>query len=157
LISRQPSSKESFLLAAVLESLSNVTPAGEGVRTGHRFLSDGEGSCAGHTVWWSGEVSGGSVNPQAACTSQGLYSCTNIMTKKQVEEERVYSACTSTLLLITKGSEQVWKQELMQRPWRDVTYWLASPGLPACFLIEPKSTSPGMAPPTMSPSHLITN
>jgi hypothetical protein len=21
------------------------------------------------------------------------------------------------------------KQELMQRPWRDVTYWLASPGL----------------------------
>jgi hypothetical protein len=25
--------------------------------------------------------------------------------------------------------KQVRKQELMQRPWRDVTYWLASPGL----------------------------
>jgi hypothetical protein len=24
---------------------------------------------------------------------------------------------------------KVRKQELMQRPWRDVTYWLASPGL----------------------------
>jgi hypothetical protein len=25
--------------------------------------------------------------------------------------------------------KQVRKQELMQRPWRDVVYWLASPGL----------------------------
>ena len=25
--------------------------------------------------------------------------------------------------------KQVRKQELMQMPWRDVTYWLASPGL----------------------------
>jgi hypothetical protein len=25
--------------------------------------------------------------------------------------------------------KQVRKQELMQRPWRDVLYWLASPGL----------------------------
>jgi hypothetical protein len=58
------------------------------------------------------------------------------MTKKQVEEARVYSAYTSTLLFITKGSQDrnsyrtgTWRQELMQRPWRDVTYWLASPGL----------------------------
>jgi hypothetical protein len=29
----------------------------------------------------------------------------NIMTKKQVGEERVYSAYTSTLLFITKGSQ----------------------------------------------------
>jgi hypothetical protein len=68
------------------------------------------------------------------CLSQGFYSCTNIMTKKQVGEERVYSAYTSRLLFITKGSrdwelKQVRKQELMQRPWRDVPYWLASPGL----------------------------
>jgi hypothetical protein len=34
--------------------------------------------------------------------SQGFYFCTNIMTKKQVGEERVYSAYTSTLLFITK-------------------------------------------------------
>jgi hypothetical protein len=32
----------------------------------------------------------------------------------------------------------------MQRPWRDVTYWLASPGLlSACSLIEPKTTRNG--------------
>jgi hypothetical protein len=35
--------------------------------------------------------------------SNGFYSCTNIMTKKQVVEERVYSAYTNTLLFITKG------------------------------------------------------
>jgi hypothetical protein len=55
------------------------------------------------------------------------------MTKKQAVEERVYSAYTSILLFITKKSglelKQVRKQELMQRPWRDVTYWLASPVL----------------------------
>ena len=28
------------------------------------------------------------------CLSQGFYSCTNIMTKKQIGEERVYSAYT---------------------------------------------------------------
>ena len=36
--------------------------------------------------------------------SQSSYFCT-IMTKKQVGEERVYSAYTSTLLFITKGSQ----------------------------------------------------
>jgi hypothetical protein len=46
------------------------------------------------------------------------------MAKKQVGEERVYSAYTSILLFITKGS-QVRKQELIQRPWRDATYLLA--------------------------------
>jgi hypothetical protein len=58
------------------------------------------------------------------------------MTKKQVGEERVYLAYTSTLLFITKGSqdwnshrEGTWRQELMQRPWRDAVYWLAFPGL----------------------------
>jgi hypothetical protein len=55
------------------------------------------------------------------------------MTKNQVGEERVYSAYTSTLLFITKEVrtelKQVRKQELMQRPWRDVPYWLACSGL----------------------------
>ncbi len=52
--------------------------------------------------------------------SQGFYSCTNIMTKKQVGEERVYSAYTSILLFITKGNqdrsshmEGTWRQELI--------------------------------------------
>jgi hypothetical protein len=58
------------------------------------------------------------------------------MTKKQVGKERVYSAYTSTLLFITKGSQDwnshragTWRQELMQRPWKGAAYWLASPGL----------------------------
>ena len=47
------------------------------------------------------------------------------MTEKQLKEERVYSAYTSTLLFISKGSQDrnshragTWRQELMQRPWR---------------------------------------
>ena len=56
------------------------------------------------------------------------------MTKKQVGEERVYSAYNSILLFLSPRKsglklKQVRKQELMQRPCRDVTYWLASPGL----------------------------
>ena len=39
---------------------------------------------------------------KGGCLSQGFYSCTNIMTKKQVGEERVYLAYTSILLFITK-------------------------------------------------------
>jgi hypothetical protein len=42
------------------------------------------------------------LDSDATCLSQGFYSCTNIMTKKQVGEERVYSAYTSILLFITK-------------------------------------------------------
>jgi hypothetical protein len=58
----------------------------------------------------------------------------NTMTKKQVGEERVYSAYTFHIAVHYQrksGQElkQVKKQELMQRPWRDVSYWLASPGL----------------------------
>jgi hypothetical protein len=57
----------------------------------------------------------------------------NIMTKNQGVEERVYSAYTSHIAAVHQqrksGLElkQVRKQELRQRPWRDVTYWLASP------------------------------
>jgi hypothetical protein len=48
-------------------------------------------------------VSGRSIVLQS--DSQGFYSCTNIMTKRKVGEEKVYSAYTSTLLFITKGSQ----------------------------------------------------
>jgi hypothetical protein len=56
------------------------------------------------------------------------------MTKKQVGEERVYSAYIFHIAVHHQRKsglelKQVRKQELMQRPWRDVTYWLASPGL----------------------------
>ena len=68
-----------------------------------------------------------------------------LMTKKQVWEERVYSAYTSTLLFIPKGSQVrnshragTWKQELMQRPWRDVAYWLASYGFLSLLSYRPQ-------------------
>jgi hypothetical protein len=65
------------------------------------------------------------------CLSQGFYSCTNIMTKKQAGEERVYSAYISTLLLITKevrtGTQAGREAGADAEPWRDVLYWLASP------------------------------
>jgi hypothetical protein len=38
--------------------------------------------------------------------------------------------------------KQVRKQELMQRPWRDVTYWLASPGLISLFSYRTQDYQP---------------
>jgi hypothetical protein len=74
------------------------------------------------------------------------------MNKKQGVEEMVYSVYTFHIAVDRQrlsGLEfkQVRKQELMQRPWRDVLYWLASPDL----------LSPQMSPPTRGSSPLITN
>jgi hypothetical protein len=45
-------------------------------------------------------------------------------------EERVYFAHSSTSQFIIKSSKgRIWRQELMQRPWRDTAYWLAPHGL----------------------------
>jgi hypothetical protein len=73
------------------------------------------------------------------------------MTKKQLGEERVYSAYTSILLFITKGSQdwnlkQVRKQELTQRPWRDVAYWLAYPGLLSLLSYRTEDYQPSDGP-----------
>jgi hypothetical protein len=81
------------------------------------------------------------------------------MTKKQVGEERVYSAYTSTLLFITKEVRTG-----TQAGQEAGTYAEAMEGcsLLACFpwLAQPyrtKTTSPEMAPPTRGPPPLITN
>jgi hypothetical protein len=84
------------------------------------------------------------------------------MTKKQFGEERVYSAYTSHIAVHQKrmsGLElkQVRKQELMQRPWRDILSWITSPGLLSLLSYRTKTTSPEMAPPTRGPAPLITN
>jgi hypothetical protein len=73
------------------------------------------------------------------------------MTKKQIGEERVYSAYTFILLSITKevrtgtqaGQEAGTDGEAMEG-----CYWLASPGLPSLLSYRTKTTSPEMAPPT---------
>jgi hypothetical protein len=49
------------------------------------------------------------------------------------------------------------KQELMLRPWRNVLYWLASPGLLNLLSYRTKATSPEMVPPTRGLSPSITN
>jgi hypothetical protein len=88
--------------------------------------------------------------------SQGFCSCTNIMTKKQVGEERVYSAYTSTLLFITNGGQDWNSSRSGSRSWWRVHGGMLLTGLlplacSGCFLIEPKTTSPGMASPTRGP------
>jgi hypothetical protein len=94
------------------------------------------------------------------CLSQGFYSCTNIMTKKQVGEERVYSAYTSTLLFITKGRQDWNSSRSGSRSWCRGHGGMFLTGLPplACsayFLIEPKTTSSRMAPPIRGPWYLV--
>jgi hypothetical protein len=86
----------------------------------------------------------------------------NIMTKKQVGEERVYSAYTFHIAVDHQRKsglefKQVRKQELMQRPWRDVPYWFASPSLLSLLSYITQDYQPRMAPPTMGPPHWITN
>jgi hypothetical protein len=61
------------------------------------------------------------------------------------KEGRVYFPYTSSWKKVRAGTPE--RQELMQRPWRGVVLWLVSPGL-LSFLIEPRATGPGMAPPT---------
>ena len=42
-----------------------------------------------------------------------------------------------------------WRQELMQRPWRVLLTALLHMTWLSCFLTEPRTSSPGMAPPTI--------
>jgi hypothetical protein len=53
--------------------------------------------------------------------------------------------------------KQVRKQELMHRSWRDVPYWLASPGLLSLLSYRTQDCQPRDVPPTRGLSTLITN
>ena len=93
-----------------------------------------------------------SSRSEGMCLSQGFYSCTNITTKKQVGEERVYSAYTSTLLFITKGSQDWNSNRSGSRSWCRGHGGMFFTGLLplaclACSLIEPR-------PPAQRWSHL---
>jgi hypothetical protein len=63
------------------------------------------------------------------CLSQGFYSCTNIMTRSKLGRKGfirlILPYCCSSPRKSGLELKQVRKQELMQRPWRDVLYWLA--------------------------------
>jgi hypothetical protein len=82
----------------------------------------------------------------------------NIMTKKQIGEERVYSADTSHIAVHHRRKsglelKQVRKQELMQRPWWDITYWLASPGLLSLLSYRTQDYQPRDGTTHKGPSH----
>jgi hypothetical protein len=67
--------------------------------------------------------------------------------EEAVEEERVYSAYTFHITVDHQrmsGLElkQVRKQDLMQRPWRDVLYWLTSPGLLSLLSYKTQDSQP---------------
>jgi hypothetical protein len=92
------------------------------------------------TEWVQGQPR---LHRETLCLSHGFYSCTNIMTKKQVGEERVYSAYTSTLLFITKGSQDWNSSRSGSRSWCRGHGGMFLTGLPslacsACSLIEPR-------------------
>ena len=96
------------------------------------------------------------------CLSQGFYSWT-----KHHDEEASWGGKDLFSLYFHTGVhhwrksvlelKRVRKQELMQRPWRDVLYWLASPGLLSLLSYRTKTTSPEMVPPTRGPPPLTTN
>jgi hypothetical protein len=77
------------------------------------------------------------------CLIQGFYSCTNIMTKKQAGEERLYSSYISTLLFITKGSQDWNSSRSGSSSWCRGHGGMFLAGLlllacSACSLIEPR-------------------
>ena len=70
------------------------------------------------------------------------------MTKSNLGKKRIIRPtlphCSPSLRGARTGT-QTWRQELMQRPWRDAAYWLTM-ACSVCLLIEPRTVSPGMAP-----------
>jgi hypothetical protein len=65
------------------------------------------------------------------CLSQGFYSCTNIMTKKQVGEEICLTLphCCSSPKEVRTGTQAGQEAGADAEPWRGVPYCFASPGL----------------------------
>jgi hypothetical protein len=78
------------------------------------------------------------LNIIRCCLSQGFYSCTNIMTKKQVGEERVYSAYISILLLITKGCRTGTQAGQKAGADAEAMEGCSLLACPTCSLIEPR-------------------
>jgi len=86
------------------------------------------------------------------------------MSKKQVGEERVYSAYTFHIAVYHQRNsglelKQVRKQELMQRPWKDVTSWLSFPSLLSLLSYRTQDYQPrdGTTHNGLGPTLLITS
>jgi hypothetical protein len=79
------------------------------------------------------------------------------MTKKQVGEERVYLAYISILLFITKGCRTGTQADEKSGADEEAMEGCSLLACSAFYLIEPKTTSPEIVPPTRGLSPLITN
>jgi hypothetical protein len=97
------------------------------------------------------------IDPLGRCLSQGFYSCTNIMTKKQVGEERVYSAYISTLLFITERSQDRNSSRSGSRSCYRGHGGMFFTGLLSLLSYRTKTTSSEVAPLTRAVFPLITN
>jgi hypothetical protein len=70
------------------------------------FLLLGRDTVNRDTCKWKHLIEGLLVASKSMTLLVRASNCTDIMTKKQVGEERVYSAYTSSLLFITKGGQE---------------------------------------------------
>ena len=68
------------------------------------------------------------------------------MTKKQLGRKGLFSLHFHIAIDHQRRSglelKQIRKQELMQRPWRDATYWLASPDLLSLLSFQTQDYQP---------------
>lgn len=71
------------------------------------------------------------------------------MTKRNLGEEGIYFSLCVVHHLGNSGQELkagIWRQELKQRPWRSVTYWLLSHGLFIWLSYGTQDHKPGVVP-----------
>ena len=138
----------SLMSPIVITLLSSTQPQSlEGGNKGPPTSSDGKSQLS------STVLSRHSRKQMGGCLSQGFYSCT-----KHHDQEAnwggkgLFSLHFQTAVHHQRKSgpelKQGMKQELMQRPWRDVPYWLASSDLLSLLSYRTKTTSPEMVPPT---------
>jgi len=80
--------------------------------------------------------------------------------------ERTWGGQAPTAPFAIEGSQDrssnrpgTWQKELMQRPWRADSYFMLPMACSACFLIDPRTTNPDMAPHIMGigPPPSVTN
>jgi hypothetical protein len=91
--------------------------------------------------------------------NRGFYSCTNIMTKKQLGRkgfiQLTFPYCCSSPREVKTGTQA--DTEAMEGHERMFLIDLLPLACSACSFIEPKTTIPEMVPPTRGPPTLITN
>ena len=81
------------------------------------------------------------------------------MNTKQVEKERIHSAYNFYIAVDHQGKSGLElklgrKQELMQTPWRDVSYWFASSALLSLLSYRTQEYQPRDGTIHNGPSHL---